>query len=708
MRQDVNAKYRVSTLGWLIAVLLMALTLFVTPCLSSKASALTLTVNTVTSNVLPGSNNALKMNSSNCSTTVPTSQYIQKKKYSDRTCVQIKYSHWTNGKTAATWTIKNPFTMTFSNAGTINGQAVDVIVKCTEVQIKSPKSSTRVFNDANWYTIAYHTATKPWIGGQSSVKDTKAFTVKSDKGFKQNSTIQFQIVKHGTSTVYPGTFTQVVQDIDQKAENEMWAPSSGFGQYFWHKDTELQESNGVFSHKNDNSTTGDAAEWKQTGVAGVTTGGTFTSKFTGGNCATALRVIYKSIPDATKTVNKSTASPGDKLTYTVSHTFGTFIKDTWSPYSSITITDQLDTSKLDLDDAVMKIGSSNAGANVGTLSKDNGKVTYTFKSDYLKDLASNYNGQTFNLVITATVKNDATGTITNQAIVNNSNVQSKPSVSTTLTELQGSFSLAAKKVLKNKDLNGDQFAFDVKNSDGEVIKSAKCDADGNVDFGTFNVGAPGTYEFTISEEDDEQGGIDYDTKESKVKVVVTQVSGTNDLNCVVTYDGSSSVPTFTNSYSASGTWEPSVFKVLKGADLKDGQFTFEILDLDGKVVTTGKSSADGMVDFDNLSFTDADSGMTYTYTIREVNDKQEDITYDDSTYTVKLTITDNGDGTLDFDAIYDDGQGNHGQPEFVNYALVYGDQLPVTGGEGWPYAGLGILLVVAGIAALRTRRSQYE
>lgn len=705
--QDTKPTTYVGTRLFVVG-LLMAMAMLLGMCLSGNSGTAyaAVTPTKVSSSALPGSNHNLSMTSSNV--TFTTASNFRQKNFSDRKAVQIKYSKWCNGKEKKTISVNDPWQMKFTNAATINGQKVDVIVKCTKISISFPKRSSRSTKDANYLNVAYVTKTKPWIGGQSSVSDSKAYALSgSNTGVRQTSNISVQVVKSGTSTTYNGKFAQVLTDIDQLGEGEAWTANSGFGSYYWYKDTELAVSGtATFKHKTDTTTTGATTEWRKTGVAGVTNGGSFTSTFVGGNCATVLMVNYRSIPGASKTVSKGGVNPGETITYTVSHKFGTFVTDMWSPYSSLTFTDQLD-SRLEYKGAKMLKDSTDVTGSAGTLSQSNGKVTYTFNSNLLSNMSS-YTGQTYKLQITARVKDDATGTIPNTAVVNNSGVTSQPSVNITVSNLHGSFDLDAKKALENKDLQANQFVFDVKDADGSVVKTARNDGAGNVDFGSFSVHAPGTYDFTISERDDGQGGIAYDSKESKVKVVVTQTSGSDVLNCAVTYDGSSAVPTFTNSYSASGKWAPSATKLLDGADLKDGQFTFEVLDGSGKVVEKGTNDADGLVDFADLDYTDADDGKTYTYTIREVNDKQEDITYDDSTYTVRLTVTDNGDGTLDFDEVYDDGQGNNVEPTFTNYALVYGDQLPVTGGDGWPYAGLGIVLVAVGIAVMYARKRQHD
>ena len=77
------------------------------------------------------------------------------------------------------------------------------------------------------------------------------------------------------------------------------------------------------------------------------------------------------------------------------------------------------------------------------------------------------------------------------------------------------------------------------------------------------------------------------------------------------------------------------YKYLDG-DLADGfQFT-----LTGENVEQTVGSTDGMFTFDTLHF---DKIGTYTFEIREVNGEDEDIIYDESVYTVTITVTKDGD-----------------------------------------------------------------
>ena len=84
-------------------------------------------------------------------------------------------------------------------------------------------------------------------------------------------------------------------------------------------------------------------------------------------------------------------------------------------------------------------------------------------------------------------------------------------------------------------------------------------------------------------------------------------------------------------------------KVLEGAELADGQFTFQMLDRDGEVFREARNDEGGAVTFPTVEFTQA--GI-YTYTIVEVDDGQEGVAYDDARHEVVVTVTDDGEGHL--------------------------------------------------------------
>ena len=119
-------------------------------------------------------------------------------------------------------------------------------------------------------------------------------------------------------------------------------------------------------------------------------------------------------------------------------------------------------------------------------------------------------------------------------------------------------------------------------------------------------------------------------------------------------------------------------KVLEGGTFKEGQFSFELKDGNGKVLKTVANDADGNITFD-VKYTKAG---TYTYTISEVEPEgavghvKDHITYDRTAYNVTVNVT-NGNEQLDTAVTY--ANGSETPPTFTN---KYSTTLPEAGGAG--------------------------
>ena len=102
---------------------------------------------------------------------------------------------------------------------------------------------------------------------------------------------------------------------------------------------------------------------------------------------------------------------------------------------------------------------------------------------------------------------------------------------------------------------------------------------------------------------------------------------------------------FVNTYHAQGEYIFDGVKTLLGAELEENKFQFELKDGEGYTLETVKNGADGSFAFSTLYFTEEDVGEKQ-FTVTEVNDGVNGYAYDDTRYTLTLTIADNGDGTL--------------------------------------------------------------
>lgn len=213
--------------------------------------------------------------------------------------------------------------------------------------------------------------------------------------------------------------------------------------------------------------------------------------------------------------------------------------------------------------------------------------------------------------------------------------------------------ITVNKKLKGRDLAEGEFEFQLVEiaADGSesVAATGKNAADGTVALSPVAYTAPGTHSYELREVAGTAGGVTYDRATYRVR---TTVADAGNGKLTVRHEladaegnptGGDSV-TFTNGYEAAPvTLKLGAAKVLKGAELKAGQFSFELKSRDGKVMSTAKNAADGSVTFDALTFKQAG---TYTFTVSEVDDGQAHVTYDKAVRKTVVTVSDEAaDGT---------------------------------------------------------------
>lgn len=211
------------------------------------------------------------------------------------------------------------------------------------------------------------------------------------------------------------------------------------------------------------------------------------------------------------------------------------------------------------------------------------------------------------------------------------------------------------KALTGRDLAEGEFFFDLKDADGNVVQTVQNGADGTFGFASLQLDKVGTYVYTVSERAGATAnGVTYDTTVFTATVTVTENAETHALEAQVAYSKggkAADAVAFSNSYAPAATEvKLGASKVLSGEDLKEGQFSFQLKDADGKVLQTAKNAADGTVGFEAISY---DKPGTYAYSISEVDDGQKNVTYDAAEHRVTVTVTDDGAGHLVATVTYD-------------------------------------------------------
>ena len=220
--------------------------------------------------------------------------------------------------------------------------------------------------------------------------------------------------------------------------------------------------------------------------------------------------------------------------------------------------------------------------------------------------------------------------------------------------------LSGTKTLEGRTLKDDEFKFRISVAEGSEENTPLPDetsvtntADGSITFGTITFSKTGTYLYDVVE----------DTSVLPEGVsAVTRDPQRVEFKVTLGDDGALEAETvgelkFVNTYSAKpASVSLKATKVLKGAQLTDGAFTFELLNND-EVMGSVTNDAEGNIAFKELTL---DKAGTYTFKIVEVAGDKKGMTYDATEHTVTVRVDDNGRGQLVVAAIEGDN------PTFTN------------------------------------------
>ena len=250
-------------------------------------------------------------------------------------------------------------------------------------------------------------------------------------------------------------------------------------------------------------------------------------------------------------------------------------------------------------------------------------------------------------IITVTVTDNGDGTIsvtsdTNGTFTFVNTYVPDPTDETSPTDS----AVTIKKVLDGRTLKADEFSFTMMDENGNGVQATNAE-DGSVVFPKLTFDKEGIYTYTISETNDNKGGVTYDTTTYKAIATVTDdTSGKLKVEWKVTDAQGKEINeiTFNNKYTVQPTsLTLGATKVLEGRELADKEFLFVLSDEEGNVVEEAYNDKTGKVTFSDLTF---DKAGTYNYTVTEKNTNAKGITYDESVYNIQVEVVDNEDGTL--------------------------------------------------------------
>ncbi|WP_432335529.1 Spy0128 family protein, partial [Collinsella aerofaciens] len=303
-------------------------------------------------------------------------------------------------------------------------------------------------------------------------------------------------------------------------------------------------------------------------------------------------------------------------------------------------------------DDIVAIGTNNAGGMIMMSPieyTEAGEHTYTLR-EVKGDSDNGITYSTAEYTIVTTVTDDGNGKLTvehklqgvEEAIFENAY---------TVTPVNSSVTdqITATKSLTGRDMTAGEFSFELVEGD-KVVATGKNGADGKIVMDKITYDKAGEHTYILREVKGAEGnGITYD---DKTYTVVTTITDNGKGKLVAKHElKEAKAAEFENSYKPNAgefsvTDEITATKSLTGRELKDGEFSFQLVEgEDAKVVATGKNDADGNIKMGAVKY---DKPGAHTYTLREVNGgtTSKGITYSDAKFTIETTITDNGDGTL--------------------------------------------------------------
>ncbi len=366
------------------------------------------------------------------------------------------------------------------------------------------------------------------------------------------------------------------------------------------------------------------------------------------------------------------------IVFTVSDSSGVII-------ASFTYKNMLDHSVTLPDGSVVQVTYEKGGVKLSNLTP--GSYTVSENVDRDNDVA----GYAHTTTVTVDGKEETknSGTVKVES-AKDASIAFKNSYAQASVELNGT------KTIDGNTPKDQEFAFSLyeaskneKSGDfepGKPIQTVRNDGEGNFSFSTITYSKAGTYYYFILEEDpsqDDKGqetGIKKNTQKYLVTVVV-QKNRDGSLTAeapsyqeMASANGGSTKPSNTAAFQnttekSEGSISLSAKKELIGRNLKDGEFTFELVaaDQDGKPitengkevilqsVTNGVKKADGSnnIQFEKITYqkdlyNGIDQRGTYYYIVREKQGTDSHIAYTKVTYLVRVNVTDSKtDGKLE-------------------------------------------------------------
>ena len=211
------------------------------------------------------------------------------------------------------------------------------------------------------------------------------------------------------------------------------------------------------------------------------------------------------------------------------------------------------------------------------------------------------------------------------------------------------FNLELAKELAGRALKDKEFTFKlVDMTDNKMVDLGETtnDATGKIVFSNLVLNQPGTYHYRVTEVPGNDSDVVYDKLQADVTVQVARETkdGREKLVAKVVYPDD---VIFNNKLVTPAKAKIQFSKELSKAGVNQAltadEFQFVLKDEKGNVVQTIGNTADGHVNFSELTF---DKVGTYNYTVEEVAGKDDAIVYDTMKAAVSITVTRDGDALV--------------------------------------------------------------
>ena len=281
-----------------------------------------------------------------------------------------------------------------------------------------------------------------------------------------------------------------------------------------------------------------------------------------------------------------------------------------------------------------------------------GEHTYILRETKAGTIENGITYSTAEYTIVTTVKDNNDGTLSvEHNLQNDEKATFENAYNVTPKDSSVTDKIKATKYLTGRDMAEGEFSFELVEGN-DVVATGTNAADGKITMSEITYNEPGEHTYKLREVPGDAGnGITYSDAEFTIETTVTD-NGKGELEVKHELKGADEAK-FNNSYKPnpdefSVTDQITATKVLAGRELAADEFSFELVEGEGKdakVVATGKNAADGKITMSPVKYTKPGK---HTYTLRELKGgtASKGITYSDAKYTIETTITDNGDGTL--------------------------------------------------------------